>query len=88
MLSIVIFLIIVFMFVGWILTLMHEKGSNKPLGLFGGIIGVWLPAVFMICYVLTCPTAMDVYQGKTTLEITYKDSVAVDSAVVFKRDIK
>ncbi len=27
---------------------------------------------------------MDVYQGKTTLEITYKDSVAVDSVVVFK----
>lgn len=31
------------------------------------------------------PTAMDVYQGKTTLEITYKDGVAVDSTVVFKQ---
>ena len=30
------------------------------------------------------PTALDVYRGKTTLEITYKDSVAVDSVVVFK----
>ncbi len=30
------------------------------------------------------PTAMDVYQGKTTLEITYKDGMAVDSVVVFK----
>ena len=30
------------------------------------------------------PSAMDVYQGKTTLEITYKDSIAVDSVVVFK----
>ena len=30
------------------------------------------------------PTAMDVYQGKTTLEITYKDGVAIDSVVVFK----
>ena len=30
------------------------------------------------------PTAMDVYQGKTTLEITYKDGVPVDSIVVFK----
>ena len=30
------------------------------------------------------PTAMDVYQGKTTLKITYEDSVAVDSVVVFK----
>ena len=30
------------------------------------------------------PTAMDVYQGKTTLEITYKDGVPIDSVVVFK----
>ena len=30
------------------------------------------------------PTAMDVYQGKTTLEITYKEGVPVDSIVVFK----
>ena len=27
---------------------------------------------------------MDVYQGKTTLEITYKDSIPIDSIVVFK----
>ena len=30
------------------------------------------------------PTALDVYRGKTTLEITYRDSVAVDSTVVYK----
>ena len=30
------------------------------------------------------PQAIDVYRGKTTLEITYRDSVAVDSIVVFK----
>lgn len=30
------------------------------------------------------PTALDVYRGKTTLETTYKDSVAVDSVVVYK----
>ena len=27
---------------------------------------------------------IDVYRGKTTLEITYRDSVAVDSIVVYK----
>ena len=32
----------------------------------------------------TNPSAMDVYQDKTTLEITYKDNVPVDSVVVFK----
>lgn len=30
------------------------------------------------------PTALDVYQGKTTLKITYRDNVAVDSVVVYK----
>lgn len=30
------------------------------------------------------PTALDVYRGKTTLEITYRDSVTVDSVVVYK----
>ena len=30
------------------------------------------------------PKAIDVYRGKTTLEITYRDSVAVDSVVVYK----
>ena len=30
------------------------------------------------------PTALDVYRGKTTLEITYKDSIPIDSVVVFK----
>lgn len=34
------------------------------------------------------PTAMDVYKGKTTLEITYRDSIPVDSVVVFKEEFK
>ena len=28
-------------------------------------------------------TPMDVYRGKTTLEITYRDSIAIDSVVVW-----
>ena len=34
------------------------------------------------------PTAFDVYQGNTTLEITYRDSIPVDSVVVFKDEFK
>ena len=30
------------------------------------------------------PTAIDVYEGKTTLEITYRNGVPVDSTVVWK----
>lgn len=33
------------------------------------------------------PTAMDVYQGKTTLEYTIRDGVKIDSIVVFKDSI-
>ena len=33
-----------------------------------------------------CPTAIDVYRGNTTLEITYRDSIAVDSVVVWKEE--
>lgn len=32
------------------------------------------------------PTAIDVYKGKTTLEITYKDGVPIDSTVVWKNN--
>lgn len=30
------------------------------------------------------PTAIDVYKGKTVLEVTYRNGVAIDSVVVFK----
>lgn len=32
------------------------------------------------------PTAMDVYRNKTELQITYRDTVAIDSTVVFKNN--
>ena len=45
-------------------------------------------AVLMLMSILEAkrpiPTALDVYRGKTTLEITYRDSVAIDSTVVYK----
>jgi hypothetical protein len=37
---------------------------------------------------INTPTAKDVYQGKTTLEITYRDSIPIDSIVVFKEEFK
>ena len=55
------------------------------LAFFLGIIGAYILSGGIIMYQESCkPTAMDVYKGKTTLEITYKDGVPVDSVVVFK----
>lgn len=47
-------------------------------------IGIMSCIVGMACLVHNNPQAIDVYRGKTTLEITYKDSIPVDSFVVFK----
>ena len=61
-------------------------------GLFMGIV-ITILFVMEICLVHEIiekpkPSAMDVYQGKTTLEVTYKNGVPVDSIVVWKGDEK
>ena len=40
--------------------------------------------LFLLTSYTTKPRAIDVYEGKTTLEITYKDKVPIDSTVVWK----
>lgn len=47
----------------------------------GYVIGVIM--TYMM-FVANIPSAMDVYQGKTELEYTYRNGVAIDSVVVFK----
>ena len=42
-------------------------------------------AVYVCCIIrISSPQAIDVYRKRTTLEITYKDSIPIDSVVVFK----
>ena len=49
--------------------------------LVGGIIGILLH-----CWLISMtPSALDVYQNKTTLEYKIVDSVVVDSIVVFNK---
>jgi hypothetical protein len=49
------------------------------------VVGTILVSAGTIIFILEDhPTTMDVYRGKTTFEITYKDSIPVDSIVVFK----
>ena len=59
-----------------------EKGGLWTV-VAGAILGIAAVIVQECCEVAP-PTALDVYRGKTTLEITYRDSVAVDSVVVYK----
>lgn len=67
----------------------HRSG-NMSYGVFMGII-ITLFCVLEVCIVSDIitkpePKAMDVYQGKTTIEYKVVDNVKVDSVVIFKND--
>ena len=77
------------------LIILGEHISERCSGGFevGAFIGVAIAILFVteICLIneiieKSKPSALDVYQNKTTLEITYKDGVPVDSVVVWKGD--
>ena len=67
-----------------------EEDSKFGDGLTLGVIITVL--LFIECIILGCiftdpyPSAMDVYQGKTTLEYKIVDDVKVDSVVIFRND--
>ena len=56
-------------------------GSSCMFGFGVGILFSML--IIGILYSFSIPP-IDVYRGKTTLEITYKDSIPIDSVVVYK----
>lgn len=53
-------------------------------GFITGILAVAFLNAAILINISKKPSAMDVYQGKTALEITYKDGIPMDSVVVFK----
>ena len=55
-------------------------GSRFPITLFV----LSLISCILLFIHLMKPTAIDVYEGRTTLEITYKNGVSIDSTVVWK----
>lgn len=60
-----------------------DKKKRFPISIFlASIAGV----LMMTAVANGSPSAMDVYRGKTTLEITYKNGIPVDSVVVFKNN--
>ena len=83
----VIFAIIVISVIIFALFIIHSEINDSPLcivtSLFSAFLGIF-------CYVYALennnkePQAIDVYRGNTTLKISYVDSVATDSVVVFK----
>ena len=41
-------------------------------------------SICCVAIIVNQPTAIDVYKGKTELQITYKGTIPIDSVVVFK----
>ena len=56
--------------------------DGKVVALYSSMLS--LGVLILLVFSLNEPKAIDVYRGKTTLEITYKDKVPIDSTVVWK----
>lgn len=82
--------VILFVLIVCIMIYTANKGMLEWVGI-GLIVGTLL-LLFSITLAYACfpekivPSAIDVYRGRTTLEITYKDGNPVDSVVVYKDD--
>ena len=80
-------LLVVFIFMS--IHISNQKTSNYDTGVVIGaiIFGVFVIEVGIVSKIIEDPqpTAMDVYQGKTTLEYKVADNVKVDSVVIFKK---
>lgn len=72
--SVIIMLNLLFIFDDYI-----DKNVISIINVLFGII-----SFIYVVYIISKPTALDVYEGKTELEITYKGSIPVDSVVVYK----
>ena len=83
------FLVIIFLLGIIQMILWASINWEKPV-MEGGCLGSSLATILFAIMTLfiyeniDIPPAIDVYRGKTTLQITYKDSIPIDSVVVYK----
>lgn len=85
--ELIIAILILLLALVFIWNVFSKDTDNKAISCFCVIITSVLLTIILIDYISKDElTALDVYQGKTTLEITYRDSIPVDSVVVWKKD--
>lgn len=78
---------IIILFVCSIVTLIENEileDTDFTRTILGIFTGCSMIAMFLIIAYLCRPKAIDVYRDKTTLEITYKNNVPIDTVVVWK----
>lgn len=76
--------IIVLIFLFILITVDVKKEELLTKILFCTLLLYSFLVILLLISYTTKPKAIDVYKGKTTLEITYKDKVPIDSTVVWK----
>ena len=82
--SIIVCILFIAFGLSFVIFAISEDLGNACAALIG--TGMMVFGIALIIAILTPdrPTAIDVYRNKTTLEITYRDSIPVDTVVVFK----
>ena len=69
-----------------------ESLSRANYDFVGFVLIASIVLAFIVLVATLClkdnPKAIDVYRGTTTLEITYRDGIPIDSTVVWKRGYK
>lgn len=85
--AIVLFALAVFLIV-FVFAISEDKYSVIPMLISSSAINLFIVAgIYILDSRYNTPIEpIDVYRGRTTLEITYRDSVAVDSVVVWKEE--
>ena len=61
-----------------------DKYDRAASAIFLTVSAIIVFSAYLSCENRNTPTAMDVYQGKTTLEYKVVDGVKADSVVIFK----
>lgn len=84
MITAIVILLIVCFVVCWGGVLCQSDDLRRIYCLITGIL-LLIFSCLLAAYFQNTPTAMDVYQGKTTLQYTVVDGQNVDSVVVFKK---
>ena len=79
---------ILVLFITFISLLGHGISNKETSETIIGILGFIIFGIIFVGAVSEYhePKAMEVYQGKTTLEYRVKDGVKVDSVVVYKKE--
>lgn len=75
--------IIIFLVIAIFTTIVKEE-YNTVLAVL--LLVMAFIGVFIIYDISNTPIALDVYEGKTELRITYEGKVPVDSVVIYKKE--